>query len=120
MQYTLPVEQLTIETLPAPKPGVRILKLSGPFTLPSIWEFQSQVRNGAEPTTIVDFAGVPYMDSAALGSVMGLHVSCQRLQRKYALVGVEPRIRTLFEVSGVNGLLVTYPTIDEAIHALTA
>ena len=114
------MEHFTIETVPNTAAGVRILRLSGPFTLPSIWNFQSQIRAGAEQTTIVDLSEVPYIDSAALGSIMGLHVSCQRLQRKYGLVGVGERIRTLLDVSGVKGLLVTFSSVDEALHALSA
>ena len=113
------MEQLTIETVADAPEGVRILRLVGPFTLPSIWEFQSLVRSGDEHTTILDFTEVPYMDSAALGSVMGLHVSCQRLNRKYALVGVGQRLRTLFTVSGVNPILITYPTVSEALQSLS-
>lgn len=114
------MEQLTIDTVPDSPAGVRILRLTGPFTLTSIWDFQSQIRSGTEQTTIVDFTEVPYMDSAALGSVMGLHVSCQRLHRKYGLIGVGPRLRTLFEVAGVDRLLVTFPSLDAALDALSA
>jgi anti-sigma B factor antagonist len=114
------VDQLTIETVPDAPPDVRILRLIGPFTLASIWEFQAAIRGGTELTTIVDVTDVPYMDSAALGSVMGLHVSCQRLHRKYGLVGVGQRIRTLLQVAGVDGLLVTFPSMDEALQALAA
>lgn len=113
------MEQLTIETVAGAPEGVRIIRLAGPFTLPSIWEFQSLVRSGNEHTTIVDFTEVPYMDSAALGSVMGLHVSCQRTNRKYGLVGVAERLRTLFKVSGVGSILITYPTVNEALQSLS-
>ena len=58
------------------------------------------------------------MDSAALGAVMGLHISCQRLGHKYALVGPAPRLQTLFDVSGVGDLLIVYPTTAEALRAL--
>lgn len=113
------VDNLTIEILPGTPEGVRIIRLAGPFTLTSIWDFQSLVRNGNDRITIVDFSQVPYMDSAALGSVMGLHVSCQRLQRKYGLAGVGPRLRTLFTVAGVDGILATYPTAEDALRALS-
>jgi anti-anti-sigma factor len=113
------VETLTIELIPGTPEGVRIIRLAGPFTLTSIWEFQSLIRDGTERITIVDFNGVPYMDSAALGSVMGLHASCQRLQRKYGLAGVNARLQTLFTVAGVNGILATYPTVEDALRSLT-
>jgi anti-anti-sigma regulatory factor len=60
------------------------------------------------------------MDSAALGAVMGLHVSCQRQQRKYGLVGASERLRTLFQVAGVATLLVNFRTVQEAEEKLTA
>ena len=79
------MEQLTIEKTVGPA-SVRMLKLSGPFTLKGIWDFQAAAREGDAPVTIIDLTEVPYMDSAALGSIMGVHVSCQRLARKYAIV----------------------------------
>jgi anti-anti-sigma regulatory factor len=66
----------------------------------SIWDFQSLVRGGSGQTTIVDLTEVLYMDSVAPGSLVGLHVSCQRLQRKYALAGAGQRLTTLFTVAG--------------------
>jgi hypothetical protein len=50
---------------------------------------------------------------------MGLHVSCQRQQRKYGLVGASGRLRTLFEVAGVAGILVTFKSVEEAEEKLT-
>ena len=94
--------------------------MSGPFILRGVFEFQSVSRAGDDPVTIVDLTDVPFMDSAALGAVMGLHVSCQRQGRKYALVGASQRLRVLFEVAGVNKILVTYATLAEAQEKLTA
>ena len=112
------MESLTIEKLAGAKEGVGILKLSGPFTLNSIWDFQSVTRAATDAVLIVDLTAVPFMDSAALGSVMGVHVSCQRAHRKYALVGVSDRINTLFQVAGVDKILVQYPSVSEATAAL--
>ena len=98
--------------------GERILTLSGPFTLPTMFDFQDEMRSNRPPITIIDLAGVPYMDSAALGSLMGLHVSCQQHDRRYALVGASDRLKTVFRVSGVNSILVTYGSLAEAESAL--
>ena len=112
------MEQLTIEVLTGLPPGVRVLKLSQPFLLASVFEFQSILRDSPQPVTIVDLSHVPYMDSAALGALMGLHVSCQRLGTKYAIVGPAPRLLTLFEVSGVRDMLIVFPTMEAAFTAL--
>lgn len=114
------MDELKITTTPGTREGVRIIRLNGPFILQGVFDFQSVARSGNEPVTIVDLTDVPFMDSAALGAVMGMHVSCQRQQRKYGLVGASSRLRTLFEVAGVATLLVTFPTVEEAEEKLTA
>ena len=98
----------------------RILRLAGPFTLNSVFEFQSAAREIADPVIIVDLSGVPYMDSAALGALLGLHCSCERQRKHYALAGASDRLLSVFDVAGVNTLLVTYPTIEEAETGLSA
>jgi anti-sigma B factor antagonist len=113
------MDQLTIDNTVGPA-SVRVLKLSGPFTLKDIWDFQAAARAATEPITIIDLTDVPYMDSAALGSIMGIHVSRHRVHHKYAVVGANERLETLFEVAGVAKLLVRYPTSAEALKALGA
>ena len=94
--------------------GERVIKLAGPLTLSTIFEFQDEVRKAPPAVTIIDMTDVPHMDSAALGSLLGLHVSCQKNRRKYALIGVTDRIQTLLTVSGVGGVLLTYASLTEA------
>ena len=94
--------------------GFRIIRLSGPFTLEGIFDFQNLYRSADDPVTLIDLTDVPYMDSAATGAVITVHVSSQRHQRQYALIGVSDRLRTLFNVVGVEGLLTMCPTMEEA------
>jgi len=112
--------EFTIESIAGPQDGVRILRLTGPFTLSQVREFQSVVRNGADPITLIDLTDVPYMDSASLGSILGVHVSYQRDHRKYALIGVSARHRLLFEVGGLEDLLVIHDAVEDALANLVA
>jgi|SRR5271170_2944256 len=112
------MDQLKIESLPGRQEGSRILKLTGPFIMNSVFDFQSTVRQHPAAVTVLDLSEVPYMDSAALGSILGFHASCQRESRRYALAGVCDRIITLFKVSGVDRLLISYPSVTEAEDAL--
>ena len=107
------MEELRIETVPD-SGGVQIFKLAGPFTINTMFDFQALLREQKAPVTLIDLTDVPYMDSAALGSLLGFHVSCQREGRKYALVGVSDRLKTLFKVAGVDGILGSYPTAEAA------
>ena len=102
------------------RPDARTIRLTGPFTLKHVFDFQAVMRAGTEPVTIIDLTEVPYMDSASLGSIMGAHVLCQKNGWQYALVGVSARLKMLFEVGGVDKLLVMYPTAEEAEAGLAA
>jgi anti-anti-sigma factor len=108
------MDQLDIESIPGTNPGVRIVKLTGPFTLATVFDFQTVVREGSAEFTIIDLSGVPYMDSAALGSVLGFHASCHREGTRYGLVGVSDRLRTLFRVAGVDGMMPVYTSLEDA------
>lgn len=106
--------ELKIEKLCGGTPEVRVLKLTGPFTLAGLFNFQEIIRNEPMPATVVDLTDVPYMDSAALGSVLGLHVSCQKHGRRYALAGASDRLKTLFKVAGVESMMVICGSLAEA------
>ena len=111
-------EDLHIETSESPN-GARIFKLIGPLTLRTLFEFQTLSRTDHTAPVIIDIGGVPYMDSAGLGSMIGVFTSCQRSHRGFGIVKVSERIRTLFEVTGCNGMLPCYDSIeaaDAAVH----
>jgi anti-sigma B factor antagonist len=112
------MDEFKIESTTGIRDGIRILRLSGAFTLQGLFDFQSLVRGLNDPVLIIDLTQVPYMDSASLGALMSVHTTSQRNKRQYALVGASERLRTLFHVAGVDGILVTYPTLEEAQEKL--
>ncbi|HXP83728.1 MAG TPA: STAS domain-containing protein [Bryobacteraceae bacterium] len=112
-------EQLTIQSA-EPEPGLRVITLTGPLTLSTMFGFQTDIRREASDSIVVDLAGVPYMDSAGLGCLLGAMASCQRSHRGFALAGVSERVLTVFEVTGVENLVPMYPSVDAATAALKA
>jgi anti-anti-sigma factor len=110
-------EDLKIDCLDSPK-GARILKLTGPLTLKTLFDFQQVSRLQSEHPIIVDICDMPYMDSAGLGSVISVFASCQRTNRGFGIVGVSERIRTLFEVTHCDGLLPCFASIEAAEAAV--
>ena len=104
--------------MPGTRDGWCTLKLSGPFTLSGVFEFQATVRGTHPPATILDLTEVPYMDSAALGAILGFHVSCQRHGCKYAIVGMSQRLETMVAVAGVTGVLSICSSLDAAEELL--
>ncbi len=109
---------LVITTLPGTHDGQRVITLSGPLTLTTLFEFQDVVRGEVARVVILDLTEVPFMDSAGLGSILNAHVSCAKNGRRLALAGVSNRIRALLELTGVEKVLTTFPTAQEAQESL--
>lgn len=99
--------------------GVRIFRLTGPLTLSTLFEFQDLARANADSATVIELSGVPYMDSAGLGAILGILASCQRKGRGFGITGVNDRIKTLFSVAHVDGLIPTFDSVETAERQLS-
>ena len=96
--------------------GAEILKLTGPVTIHNFSGLQELVEkpDSLPPILLIDLSQVPYIDSAALGSLVAIHVASEQSGRKYALVGANSRLKNLFELAYVRAFLVIYDSIEEA------
>jgi anti-sigma B factor antagonist len=94
-------EPLTIQDLSA-LDDARILKLSGPLTITTLFEFQSLVRANSSPKLILDFANVPYVDSAGVGALVGAYVRHQKEGHSITLADVNERVRGTLKVTQVD------------------
>jgi anti-sigma B factor antagonist len=106
--------QIDIESLPS----LRIFRLTGPFTLNEIFDFQDTARTDTERSILIDLSGVPYMDSAGLGALLGVMASCERTGRKFAITGASHRIQTLLQVSKVDNLVPSFESVEAAQTAI--
>jgi anti-sigma B factor antagonist len=113
----MPSEPLTIEDLPGPKDGQRILRLSGPLVIATLFDFQAKVRSDNSRALIIDFTSVPYVDSAGIGSLVGAYVTHQKDGRSLALVGVSDRIHNALQVTRVEHFFRFFNTLTEAENA---
>jgi anti-sigma B factor antagonist len=100
--------------------GVKVFRLTGPLTLSSVFEFQGLARVDHDAAVVVDLSGVPYMDSAGLGALLGIMASCQRKSRGFGITGATERIQTLFTVAGVTGLIPSFDSVELAERQLSS
>jgi anti-sigma B factor antagonist len=96
------------------KEGIVIMALDGPFTLSNMFQLQAELRALKPACLIMDMTGVPYMDSAGLGVIMNYFVSAEGAGRKFLLVGVNDRLKALFEMTKVDAVLRLCDTVDAA------
>ena|SRR5579871_660203 len=107
------MDDLKIEVQKRPS-GASVVRLDGALTLNTLFEFQDLLRKETAAAIILDLSGVPYMDSAGLGAVLGVLASCQRHNRGFGVTGVSERIKTLFTVGRVDGLIPTFDSVAAA------
>jgi anti-anti-sigma factor len=108
------MDQIQIERTPGSASDVTILTLTGPLTLGTLFDFQTALRAPDLKSTIIDFAAVPYIDSAGLGVVLSQWAHTQRIGAKFAVVAMSDKVRVLLEMTGVNKLLPIFPTAADA------
>jgi len=113
----MPQEPLVIEDFPGPKEGQRILRLSGPLVITTLFDFQAKVRGNNSPTLIIDCTKVPYVDSAGIGALVGAYVTHQKDGRSLALVGVSDRVHTALQVTRVDHFFRFFNTTADAENA---
>jgi len=114
----MPQEPLFIEDLAGPQEGQRILRLTGPLLINNLFDFQSKVRANTSRELILDFTGVPYIDSAGIGSLVGAYVSHQKEGCSLVLVGISERVLNALKVTRVEQFFRFCKTVDEVGQAV--
>jgi anti-anti-sigma factor len=96
-----------------------VLSFRGPLTIENVTPFLNAVRRETAPTMILDLSGVPYLDSSGLGSLVSACTSASKAGRRMALTGVNKRVMKVFEITKMEHVFLMFPTLSDAIEALT-
>jgi anti-sigma B factor antagonist len=91
----------------------RILRLSGPLTLSTLFEFQNLVRAADGANLVLDFTQVPYMDSAGVGALVGAYVRQQKDGHTLTLAGANERVRNTLKVTRVENFFTYADSIPQ-------
>lgn len=110
----MPQQPLAIEDRTGPGDSQRVLCLTGPLIISNLFDFQAKVRADLSQYLILDFTGVPYIDSAGIGALVGAYVTHQKDGRRLALVGVNDRVRTALQVTRVEQFFRFYDSVAAA------
>lgn len=114
----MPNDKMEIVTTVGTRGGQKILALKGALTIHTIFNFQTVVREESSAAVIIDFSGVPFMDSAGLGALVGARVALQKANRQLAIAGLNTPVKALLEMSKVSQFFRIFPTVEEAQAAV--
>ena len=95
-------DNLTIDELPPTPNGDAVWRLTGRLVITSFFEFQERARADKSKTLVLDFSGVPYIDSTGIGALVSIYASRQKDGRRLLLVAVQPRVRAALQITKVE------------------
>jgi anti-sigma B factor antagonist len=90
------------------------------FTAPELKQVLTDAIEGGERRVVVDLSGVSFLDSTALGVLIGTVKRLRSRGGALALVNTDPTIAKTFEITGLDQIFTILDTRDDAIRALNA
>lgn len=106
--------RLLIEDLVNRPEGPHIFRLTGPLVLTTLSEFQSELRRDRSHNLILDFTGVPYVDSTGIGALVAVYVRHHRDGNGVSLVGANERVRSVLKLARVDQFFKFFDSLAEA------
>lgn len=101
--------------------GVPVVQASGEIdvaTAPPLRDRLQSLTTSGKSTVVVDLLGVTFLDSTALGVLVGALKRCRESGGDLPLVIAEPRILKVFEITGLTGVFAIHPTVPDAVRSV--
>ncbi len=104
-------------------PNTALVILNGSIDANTVITFQTHLNTVKErgiARFILDMESVKYVNSTGLGYLINLSDSVQGGKGGISLVKVQPKVKVVFDMLGLNAFFKIYPTRDEALKHFTA
>lgn len=102
------------------EPGATIVRLSGEVDLrtsPQLRGLFLELLDEQPTRIILDLSGVGYVDSSGVGTMVELKRRAMRDNADVVLVGMQTRVRSLFEITRLDKFFTITDDLDEARQA---
>ena len=83
-------------------------------TAPQLRECLQRVIAQGEPTIVLDLLGVTFLDSTALGVLVGALKRCREAGGDLHIVVADPRIMKIFEITGLTNVFTIVDSLQAA------
>jgi anti-sigma B factor antagonist len=98
--------------------GYCVLAVSGEVDVATVPRLREQLHGLAaqgDNSIVVDLDGVEFLDSTGLGVLVGALKRVRSSGGDLHLICTQPRIRKVFEVTGLTKVFSIYDSVDEAV-----
>ena len=90
------------------------------FTAPELKAALGEALESGRTRIVVDLTETTFLDSSALGVLIGAVKRLRTRDGRLTLVNVDPNIAKTFEITGLDQIFTIRPTREEAVAALDA
>lgn len=100
--------------------AARIVRLRGEIDLrssPLLRDHLLELSERREPHVVIDLTDVVYIDSSGVGTMVEFKRRTDRTGGRIALVGLQPRVRSVFEVTRLDKFFVIRASLAEAVDS---
>ena len=99
--------------------GCSVCRPTGELDASTVVEFREQLAGLASiPRLVIDLSGVPFMDSAGLGALIGGIRRIRDAGGAVAVVCDRPAVLRLLHTTGFDRIVVVSPTVADAVGSL--
>jgi anti-sigma B factor antagonist len=84
-------------------------------TAPQLRECLHRVIAQGDSTIVLDLLGVTFLDSTALGVLVGALKRCREVGGDLHIVVADPRIMKIFEITGLTNVFTIAPSLQAAV-----
>ncbi|MCL6092764.1 MAG: STAS domain-containing protein [Thermoleophilia bacterium] len=98
--------------------GVAVIEVAGEldlYTAPRLKEALLSAMDEGVLNIIVDMSGVHFIDSSALGVLIGGVKRLKPKEGKLVLVSVDENVNWIFQITGLNSVFDIFQTREEAL-----
>lgn len=64
---------------------------------------------------VIDLSQVQFIDSSGLGALLSGYKNANLCARGFALVGLQPLVKSMFELTRLHSVFEIYPSMEEAL-----
>jgi anti-sigma B factor antagonist len=101
--------------------NIPVISITGDIDLessPKLRDFLKPKATQKVQRLLLDFAGVNYIDSSGLATLIEYFQSVQGFGGKLALASLSPRVKNVFEIVRLEQIFSLYPDVPSALKAL--
>jgi len=93
-----------------------VVKVRGEVDLRTSPQLREALLESAQSTSgplLIDLSAVGYMDSSGVGTMVYVKREVERAGRRVVLIGLQPRVRSVFEITHLDKFFTIVQDLDE-------